>query len=109
MTVQKPYSKVRPIIFLKPNPFGNRKERIRGYELKKINLCALGTIVLSLGLVLNGLAPAGEKEFSNSIGMRLVLIPAGEFLMGGDESPESVANNPAYSDKPIDVQFVLIE
>jgi formylglycine-generating enzyme len=33
----------------------------------------------------------GAKEFVNSIGMKLVLIPAGEFLMGSKESAEDTA------------------
>ena len=68
--------------------------------MRKANPCGVGAIVLALGLVLAGLANAGGKEFINSLGMRFVLIPAGEFMMGGEESPESVANNPAYNDKP---------
>jgi formylglycine-generating enzyme required for sulfatase activity len=31
------------------------------------------------------------KEIDNAIGMRLVLIPAGEFMMGSNESPEALA------------------
>ena len=31
---------------------------------------------------------AKKEEFTNSLGMPLVLIPAGEFLMGADEEPE---------------------
>jgi formylglycine-generating enzyme required for sulfatase activity/type 1 glutamine amidotransferase len=33
----------------------------------------------------------GERILTNSIGMKLTLIPAGEFLMGGGESAEEVA------------------
>ena len=33
----------------------------------------------------------GRKRITNSIGMRLVLIPAGEFMMGSGESPEATA------------------
>jgi formylglycine-generating enzyme len=36
----------------------------------------------------------------NTIGMRFVLVPAGEFLMGSDESPEMLATDyPGYSRK----------
>jgi formylglycine-generating enzyme len=66
----------------------------------KANLCGVGGIVLALALGLAGLATAGEKEFVNSVGMRFLLIPSGEFMMGGEESLESVATNPACNDKP---------
>jgi formylglycine-generating enzyme required for sulfatase activity len=41
-------------------------------------------------------SPQGDQEkeityYTNSIGMKLARIPAGEFMMGGDESPEEVA------------------
>ncbi len=35
--------------------------------------------------------PADPPMFENSIGMRFVRIPAGEFMMGSDETPESLA------------------
>jgi formylglycine-generating enzyme required for sulfatase activity len=35
--------------------------------------------------------PKLPKEFTNSIGMKLVGIPAGEFLMGNHDSPEALA------------------
>jgi formylglycine-generating enzyme len=60
----------------------------------------VGAIVLALGLTLAGFVTAGEKKFVNSMGMRFVLISAGEFIMGGEESPESVANNSAYNNQP---------
>jgi formylglycine-generating enzyme required for sulfatase activity len=34
---------------------------------------------------------ASPKTIKNTLGMKLVLVPAGEFLMGSDESPESLA------------------
>jgi sulfatase modifying factor 1 len=39
------------------------------------------------------LAAAGTaaRAFKNSLGMKLVLIPAGEFLMGSNETPEALA------------------
>jgi len=35
--------------------------------------------------------PAGAKVITNSIGMKLTLIPAGEFMMGSRESPGDTA------------------
>jgi len=39
---------------------------------------------------------SGEKQITNSIGMKLMLIPSGEFMMGSDESAEETA---AFFDK----------
>src|SRR4030042_1923251 len=46
---------------------------------------------------------ASPKEIENLLGMKLVLVPSGEFMMGSDESPEAEADgtggygyNPAY-------------
>ena len=36
-------------------------------------------------------AAAGEKQITNSIGMKLTLVPSGEFMMGGEESAEAMA------------------
>ena len=36
-------------------------------------------------------AAGGEKQITNSIGMKLTLIPAGEFKMGSRESAEDTA------------------
>ncbi len=38
----------------------------------------------------HGLQANHEKEITNSIGMKLVWIPAGEFMMGGQESAEEL-------------------
>lgn len=35
--------------------------------------------------------PASPRIIQNSLGMKFVLLPAGEFMMGSDESPESLA------------------
>jgi formylglycine-generating enzyme required for sulfatase activity len=43
---------------------------------------------------------ADDRVLENSLGMKFVLIPAGEFLMGSDESPESLAKDfPQYERK----------
>ena len=34
-------------------------------------------------------AAGGGKQITNSIGMKLVLMPAGEFMMGGGEPAEA--------------------
>jgi len=44
--------------------------------------------------------PSQPKQVDNSIGMRFVLIPAGTFMMGSDESPASLAQSyPQYDQK----------
>jgi formylglycine-generating enzyme required for sulfatase activity len=44
--------------------------------------------------------PASPESLVNSLGMPFVLVPAGEFMMGSDESPESLAQTwPAYERK----------
>jgi formylglycine-generating enzyme required for sulfatase activity len=44
--------------------------------------------------------PASPEPLVNSVGMPFVLVPAGEFMMGSDESPESLAQTwPAYERK----------
>ncbi|MEJ6001067.1 formylglycine-generating enzyme family protein [Paucibacter soli] len=58
---------------------------------------------LCLAFLLAGLcggcaAPLATPAWTNSLGMRFVTIPAGEFLMGSDESPEALAE--AYPQYP---------
>ncbi len=53
-------------------------------------------VLLAIGFAQRGAAQAPTpeaakaRETTNSIGMRLVLIPAGEFLMGGQEPAEEL-------------------
>jgi formylglycine-generating enzyme required for sulfatase activity len=48
-------------------------------------------------LLAQGPSRPATRELTNSIGMRLVLVPAGEFLMGGTESVEAMLQAfPAY-------------
>src|SRR5947207_2701066 len=52
--------------------------------------------------------PATEsKEITNSIGMKLKLIPAGEFLMGGGEKAEDLVK--AFPQYGITVDFLADE
>jgi formylglycine-generating enzyme len=45
-------------------------------------------------------APAAPARIENALGMQFALIPAGQFLMGSDESPESLAKSyPQYERK----------
>jgi len=44
-----------------------------------------------------GPASTLPKQIENSVGMKFVLVPAGEFMMGSDESPDSLAKSyPQY-------------
>lgn len=43
---------------------------------------------------------ASPQELENSLGMKWVLVPSGEFMMGSDESPEALAKAyPQYGHK----------
>jgi formylglycine-generating enzyme len=54
-----------------------------------LSLCACSTPA--------GREAPGIDVIENSLGMKLVLVPAGEFLMGSDESPDTLARDyPAY-------------
>lgn len=45
-------------------------------------------------------APAAPPHMENALGMQFALLPAGQFLMGSDESPESLAKSyPQYEHK----------
>ena len=52
-------------------------------------LTALGS--LTLATAEEPKEAGGKKQITNSIGMKLVLIPAGEFMMGSRESAEDTA------------------
>jgi formylglycine-generating enzyme len=60
--------------------------------------CLLTIVVVAGGWALaDDAATEAVKETTNSIGMTMVSIPAGEFFMGGQEPPEELVNAfPAY-------------
>ena len=53
-------------------------------------LALLVAAVTSIAQAADG-ASAPPAQIENSLGMRFVLVPAGEFLMGSDESPQALA------------------
>ena len=58
---------------------------------RKISSNDQDALLKSLGLSSSVLAASGEKQITNTIGMKLTLIPAGEFKMGSGESAEATA------------------
>ena len=48
---------------------------------------------LVLAACVSSSAPPVPKVFENSLGMRFVRVPAGEFLMGSDETPQALARD----------------
>lgn len=51
-----------------------------------VAMAALGSFIPAIGQELK--TASGEKQITNSIGMKLTLIPSGEFKMGSGESAE---------------------
>jgi len=50
--------------------------------------------------------PAAPPHIENALGMQFALIPAGQFVMGSDESPDSLAQSyPQYERKRFDELF----
>jgi len=59
-------------------------------------LLALATCLVLCGCA-HAPAPAAAQGFTNSLGMQMLRIPAGEFLMGNDATPQQLARlYPAY-------------
>ena len=73
-------------------------------SLKRKNVVKLSSVlVLSISLVLlsgcvadNNTNTGLEQEFSNSIGMDLVLVPSGNFNMGSDSTPIVAFDDPMH-------------
>src|SRR5213595_1863183 len=64
------------------------------FRLLPINgLLAAAVIHLIPALAVAADAKEPPKEFTNSIGMKFVLVPAGEFMMGSDETAEERAKD----------------
>ena len=68
-------------------------------------LAALGS--LTLATAAEPKQAGGEKQITNSIGMKLTLIPAGEFKMGSGESAEATAAffNKTYGEDLLNADF----
>jgi formylglycine-generating enzyme required for sulfatase activity len=75
------------------------------WSILVLPVLALGALA-SLGLFGRKPEPStAERENGNSIGMRLVRIPAGEFLMGAEEPAEQLLRAfPAHNRKPEDIK-----
>ncbi|WP_420477269.1 formylglycine-generating enzyme family protein [Noviherbaspirillum sp. ST9] len=57
-------------------------------------------VVLTTFLSACGTVPASQEAMQNSLGMQMVLIPAGEFMMGSDASPQDLAHVfPQYEER----------
>jgi formylglycine-generating enzyme len=67
-------------------------------------LAALGS--LSFAIAEQPKAANGKKQITNSIGMKLTLIPAGEFMMGSGESAEATA---AFFKKTYGMDFLTAD
>jgi formylglycine-generating enzyme len=69
-----------------------------------VTLAAVGSFTLATAQ--EPKAATGEKQITNSIGMKLTLIPAGEFKMGSGESPEATAT---FFKKDFDMYFMTAD
>jgi formylglycine-generating enzyme len=61
----------------------------RATTIALLSLVTLGSITFATAE--EPKAASGEKQITNSIGMKLTFVPSGEFMMGSSESAESLA------------------
>ena len=61
----------------------------QSFTVVLVALTALGSF--SVARAVEPKETAGTKRITNSIGMKLVLVPSGEFMMGSGESAEETA------------------
>jgi formylglycine-generating enzyme len=65
--------------------------------MKRIPSFAIAAACLALGACASPPTTPGPANVSNSLGMQMVRIPAGEFMMGSDATPQDLARRyPAY-------------
>jgi formylglycine-generating enzyme required for sulfatase activity len=69
-------------------------------------LLAALAVALAVSACSSVQTPALPAALDNSLGMRFVLVPAGEFAMGSDESPDALARDfPQYERRRFDELF----
>jgi formylglycine-generating enzyme required for sulfatase activity len=65
--------------------------------MNRIQSLVIGATCLALGACANPPAQPQPSSFDNSLGMQMLLVPAGEFMMGSDTPPQDLARQyPAY-------------
>jgi formylglycine-generating enzyme len=99
------FASLRLCVRLFPNHSEVGVKRMADFRLVMFLIAAVTTCVCSAQEIAQEVAAAGPaptgKGITNSIGMTLVLIPAGEFMMGSGESVEKIlATFPNYDRKP---------
>ena len=71
-----------------------------------VALMALGSLAVGCSRSQESKTPGEKKQITNSIGMKLTLIPAGEFMMGSGESAEETA---AFFKKNYGMKYLAAE
>ena len=67
----------------------------------------VGVLVMLLGLTRLSAVPAPDREITNSIGMKLMLIPAGKFLMGSPKDEKGRSDDENQYEVEITKPFYL--